>query len=61
MADLQELRAAEHQARCDLIDALNWLDVWVRHGHETDTERRVVAQFVDELRSKYPQQKARRE
>jgi hypothetical protein len=55
---IRELETKEHQARCDLMDALSWLEVWVENGAPTEAERDVVKEFVDHQYLQYPQQKA---
>jgi hypothetical protein len=54
------LHEAEHEARCDLIDALSWLEVWVCGASPTEAERIVVSEFVARLHAKYPHEKQRR-
>jgi hypothetical protein len=56
---IHELINEEHAVRCDLIDALGWLEVWTAHGAPTEAECEHVASFVKHLRTRYPQQKAR--
>lgn len=56
------LGEAEHQARCDLIDALFYVDlVRGRHGPGiTEGERQIAELFHDKMAARYPMQKGRR-
>jgi hypothetical protein len=54
------LHEAEHQARCDLIDALGWIEIWIQSGPPTKAERELGEEFLQHMRAKYPQQKAAR-
>lgn len=55
----EDFYEAEHRARCDLIDAMSWLEVWIAHGPPTQAEREHVESFVKHLHAKYPHQKGR--
>lgn len=61
MARIRELEAAEHAARCDLIDALFYVGmVWGQFGFPpTAVEREVAKSFYDRIQAKYPLQKGR--
>lgn len=59
VARIRELEAAEHRARCDLIDALFFVGmVWGQFGFPpTEAEREIARSFYDRIEAKYPQQK----
>lgn len=59
---LTEVIATEHQARCDLIDALFYVDLVAGvHGPGiTEGEKRIAAEFAFKMRANYPMQKGRR-
>jgi len=57
-----ELEAAEHRARCDLMDALFYVDILAgRYGMygPTKGERTIAGDFGVRMRIKYPHQKGR--
>lgn len=59
---IKEVVGAEHQARCDLIDALFYVDlICGRHGPGiTDHERIRAEKFSSLMSERYPMQKGRR-
>lgn len=62
MSVLTEVIAAEHQARCDLIDALFYVYLVVGHYGPgiTEGEKTIAAEFASKMLARYPMQKGRR-